>query len=162
MKANFRTVDLGMHVLPYRGHRPDGITHCPDGFRRLPITMSWVRNPNACQTLNDVRTILPRRPDGCTWTLGSSRIRKSVRTICHYVWTDVNLNCSKLLDTDGRPDELCFDKWASGRNTTSFGRMLLTDERPDSIATSSGWLTGNWNKLPWKLHRIFLKDIAEE
>jgi hypothetical protein len=37
------------------------------------------------------------------------------------------------------------DWWVSGRNTTS-----------------SGLLIGNRNKLPWKLHRIFLKNIAEE
>jgi len=36
---------------------------------------------------------------------------------------DANLNCSKLLDTDGRPD---------GKFLSS-GRILLTDERPDGI-----------------------------
>jgi hypothetical protein len=43
--------------------------------------------------------------------------------ICHYVWTDANLNCSKLLDTDGRPD---------GKFSSS-GWMLLTDELLDGI-----------------------------
>jgi hypothetical protein len=33
---------------------------------------------------------------------------------------DAILNCSRLLDTDGRPD----------RKFSSFGRMLLIDERP--------------------------------
>jgi len=28
--------------------------------------------------------------------------------------------------------------------------------------TSFGWLAGNRNKLASKLHRIFLKDMAEE
>jgi hypothetical protein len=41
--------------------------------------------------------------------------------ICHYIRTDANLNCSKLLDTDGRPD---------GKFSSS-GRMLLTEEHPD-------------------------------
>jgi hypothetical protein len=36
---------------------------------------------------------------------------------------DAILNCSKLLDTDGRPE---------GKISSS-GRMLLTDERPDEI-----------------------------
>jgi hypothetical protein len=62
-------------------------------------------------------------PDGCAGTLGSSRTLKSVRTICHYVRTDAILNCSKLLDTDGRPD---------GKFSSS-GQMLLTDDRPDGI-----------------------------
>jgi hypothetical protein len=36
---------------------------------------------------------------------------------------DVTLNSSNLLNIDGSPDE----------NTTSSGRMLLIDERPDII-----------------------------
>jgi hypothetical protein len=48
---------------------------------------------------------------------------KSIQTICHYVKTDANLNCSKLLDTDGHPDG----------KFSSFGWMLLTDERLDGI-----------------------------
>jgi len=96
--------------LPYRGHRPDGITHRPDGSSRLPITVSWGRNPNSCQTLN------------------------GVGTICHYVWTDAILNFSKLLDTDGRLDGI--------------------PHHPN------GWRGTEIN--PWKLHRIFSKNIAEE
>jgi hypothetical protein len=34
----------------------------------------------------------------------SSRTLKSVWTCCHDVWTDVTLNCSKLLNTNGCPD----------------------------------------------------------
>jgi hypothetical protein len=44
------------------------------------------------------------RLDGFTRTLGSSRTLKNVWTICHYVRTDATLNCSKLPNTDGRPD----------------------------------------------------------
>jgi hypothetical protein len=47
MKTDVRTVQLCMQVLPYREHHPDGITHRPDGSSCLPITVSWVRNPNA-------------------------------------------------------------------------------------------------------------------
>jgi hypothetical protein len=50
MKADVQTVECWMHDLPYGGHRPDGCS-------RLPITVSRVRNPNACQTLNGVRTV---------------------------------------------------------------------------------------------------------
>jgi hypothetical protein len=43
--------------------------------------------------------------------------------ICHYVWTDAILNYSKLIDTDGRPDE----KFSSSE------WMSLSDERLDGI-----------------------------
>jgi hypothetical protein len=56
-KIAVRTVELCTHVLPYGEHRLDKITHRPDGSSRLPITMSWGRNPNSCQTLNGVRTV---------------------------------------------------------------------------------------------------------
>jgi hypothetical protein len=131
-----------MHDLPYGGHRPDGITHCPDGCSRLPKTVSWVRNLNACQTLNGVWTVQPRRPDGCTGTLGSSRTLKSVRTICHYIRTDANLNYSKLLDTDGRPD---------GKFSSS-GQMSVRTVW-DVVQTAGR----EPNFLTWKLCRIFWK-----
>jgi hypothetical protein len=63
---------------------------------------------------------------------GSSRTLKSVRTIYHYVRTDANLNRSKLLDTDGRPD---------GKFSSS-GQMLLTEERPDEIPRRSDGCKG--------------------
>jgi len=107
LKANFRMVEFDMHDLPYGGHCQDGITHRPDGYRRLPITVSWGRNPNACQTLKGIRTVLPHRLDRCIWTLDSSWTLNSVRTICHYVRTDAILNNLKFLDTDGRPDGSC-------------------------------------------------------
>jgi hypothetical protein len=40
MKADIWMVELCMHILPYREHRPDEITHRPDGSSRLPITVS--------------------------------------------------------------------------------------------------------------------------
>jgi len=40
MKTDVQTVELYMHDLPYGGHRPNGITHHPDGSSRLPITVS--------------------------------------------------------------------------------------------------------------------------
>jgi hypothetical protein len=55
--------------------------------------------------------------------LDSSRTLQSSRTICHYVRTDATLNSLKLLDSDGRRDDI----------TTSFGWMLLTDERLDAL-----------------------------
>jgi hypothetical protein len=83
--------------------------------------------------------------------------------------TDATLNCSKLLDTNGHPD---------GKFSSS-GRMMLWQKsvrteyhvvRTDVAdwwgsgrdTTSSGQLTGNRNKLLWKLHKIFLKNIAEK
>jgi hypothetical protein len=144
MKADVRTVELCMHDLPYRGHLPDGITHRPDGCSRLPITVSWGRNPNACQTLNSVRKVYPRRPDGFTGTLESSRTLKSVLTICHYVRTDATLSCSKLLDTDGRLD---------GKFSSS-GQMLLTDERLDRIPhRPDGWQGTEINGVNFKCTR---------
>jgi hypothetical protein len=40
LKGDVWTVELCMHILPYGEHRPDGITHRPDGSSRLPITVS--------------------------------------------------------------------------------------------------------------------------
>jgi hypothetical protein len=107
-------------VLPFR----------PDGCY-FPIRV-WTWNPTTCGTLNGVRTVLPCRPGECTWTLDSSQTFNSVRTICHYIRTDVILNSSKFLDTDGSPD---------GKFSSS-GRMLLNDERPDGKTTSSRRLLG--------------------
>jgi hypothetical protein len=110
--------------------RPDGVA-LP--FRRLLFPdpcLTW--NPTTCQTLNGVRTVLPRRPNGCTWTLNSSWTLNIVRMICHYVRTDAILNSLKFLDADGRPD---------GKFLLS-ERMLLTKERPDRNTTSSGRLLG--------------------
>jgi hypothetical protein len=64
---------------------------------------------------------------------------------------DETLNYSKLLDTDGRPDE----------KISSSGRMLLIDKRPNGIPHRPDGLQET--KInPWKLHRIFSKNIAEE
>jgi hypothetical protein len=136
MESNVQTVELLLHDLTYRGHRQDRITHCPDGCSHLPITVSWGRNPNACQTLNGVQTVLPRRLDGCTWTLDSSRTLNSGRTIRYYVRTDYleqfeasghrGMFGQKVLIV--RTDVA--DWWASGRNTTS-----------------SRWMQGNWTDL---------------
>jgi hypothetical protein len=51
------------------------------------------------------------------------RTLMSVRTCYHDVRMDATLNYSNLLDTDGRPDDI----------TTSFGRMLLTNEHLDAL-----------------------------
>jgi hypothetical protein len=109
-----------------------GTSHRPDGFQLSSHICVWDRNPITCRTLNGVRTVLPRRPYGCTWTLDSSRTLNSIRTIYHYVQTDAILNSLKFLDTDGRSD---------GKFSSS-GRMLLTDECPDGNTTSSRRLLG--------------------
>jgi hypothetical protein len=109
-----------------------GTPHRPDGLQLSSHICVWDSNPITCWTLNGVRTVLPRRLDGCTWTLDSSRTLNSGRTICHYVRTDAILNSSKFLDTDGRPN----------KKFSSFGRMLLTDECPDGNTTSSRRLLG--------------------
>jgi hypothetical protein len=121
----------------------DGITHRSVGCSCLPITMSRGRNPNACQILNGVRTVLPRRPDRCTWMLDSSRTLNSDWTICHYIWTDANLNCSNLLDTDGGPNGCC---WLKSVRTEY--NIVRTDAREL-----------NW--LIWILHKVFLKLITK-
>jgi len=109
-----------------------GTPHRPDSLQLSSHVCVWDRNPITCWTLNGIRTVLPRHPDGCTWTLDSSRTLNSGRVIYHYVRTDAILNNSKFLDTDGRPD---------GKFPSS-GRMLLIDERLDGNTTSSGRLLG--------------------
>jgi hypothetical protein len=109
-----------------------GTPHRPNSLQLSSHICVWDRNPITCRNLNGVRTVLPHHPDGCTWTLDSSRTLNSVRTICHYVRTDAILNSSKFLDTDGRPDE----------KFSSSGRMLLTDECLDGNITLSGRLLG--------------------
>jgi hypothetical protein len=56
------------------------------------------------------------------------------------------LNCSKLLDTDGRPNGFA----------TLSGRMLLTEDCPDfrEVVRTESW---NPTSLSQDLHRIFLK-----
>jgi hypothetical protein len=107
---------------------------CCPSIRTVAISpiRVWTWNPTTCRTLNGVRTVLPRRPDGCTRTLDSSRTLNNVRTIWHYVRTDAILNSLKFIDTDG-----CLD----GKFSSS-GRMLLTEERPDGNTTSFGRLLG--------------------
>jgi hypothetical protein len=56
-RLTFGRLNLVCTFLPYRGHHPDGITHRPNGSIRLPITVSWGRNPNSCQRLNGVQTV---------------------------------------------------------------------------------------------------------
>jgi hypothetical protein len=68
MKTDVRTVELCMHVLPNRGHRPNGITHRSDGSSRLTITVSRGRNPIACQTLIGVWTVYDVSQILCIWT----------------------------------------------------------------------------------------------
>jgi len=109
-----------------------GTPHRPDSLQLSSHVCVWDRNPITCWTLNGIRTVLPRHPDGYTWTLDSSRTLNSGRVIYHYVRTDAILNNSKFLDTDGRPD---------GKFPSS-GRMLLIDERLDGNTTSSGRLLG--------------------
>jgi hypothetical protein len=65
--------------------------------------------------------------------LDSSRTLKGGCTICHYVRTDATLNSSKFLDTDGRPDSI----------STSSGRMLLTEERPNGLQGRSDICLGS-------------------
>jgi len=78
-----------------------------------------------------------RRPDGVARLFGrvqavfslcvykgkleSSRTLKSIRMCCHDVRTNATLNCSNLIDIDGSSDGIA----------TSFGWMLLTNERSD-------------------------------
>jgi len=53
----------------------------------------------------------------------SSRTLKSVRTCYCDIRTDASLNYSKLLDTDGSPNDILM----------SSKRMFLTDERPNAL-----------------------------
>jgi hypothetical protein len=90
--------------------------------------------PNSPRTLTGVRTVLSRRPNGCTGMLESSRTLKSIRTCCHDVRTDATLNYSKLLDIDESPDSI----------TTISERMLLTDERPNTLLGRSDGNKGSY------------------
>lgn len=79
------------------------------------------------------------------WTL------MSVRTCCHDVRMDATLNYSNLLDTDGCPDDI----------TTSSGRMLLTDEHPDTLLDHPNRNKGSdlsklefTQNLPWTLNNL--------
>jgi hypothetical protein len=65
--------------------------------------------------------------------MDSSRTLKSIRMCCHNVLTDATLNCSKLLDVDGSPDNI----------TTSSGWMLLTEERLHSREARSDKILGS-------------------
>jgi hypothetical protein len=165
MKTDVRTIELCMHDLPYGGHRPDRITHRPDGCSRLPITVSWGRNPNACQTLNGVRTVLPRRPNGSTWTLDSSQTLNSVWTICHYVRTNANLNYLKLLDTDGRPwrkvlvvrmDDALTDEHPYGIPRCPDGCYRLMSVRTEYHVVRTADREPKWTS--WKISQNLLKE----
>jgi len=61
-------------------------------------------------------SVLERNPIVC-------RTLSVVRTCCWNVQTDASWSSSKLLDTEEGPDG----------KFSSFGRMLLTDERPEGI-----------------------------
>jgi hypothetical protein len=101
-----------------------GTPHRPDGLQL---------SSHIC-----VRTVLPRRPDGWTWTLDSSRTLNSVQTICHYVRTDAILNSSKFLDTDRRPD-----------------RKFSSSGQEHHIVRTVAW---DPTSLSWNLHIIFLEN----
>jgi hypothetical protein len=100
-----------------------GTPHRPDGLQFSSHICVWDRNPITCRTLNGVRMIFPRRPNGYTWTLDSSRTLNSVWMIYHYVRTDAILNSPKFLDTNWLPDW----KFSLSR------RMLLTEKHPAHI-----------------------------
>lgn len=104
-----------LHILPYQGWRPDGVDMSSRRMQLSSHICICKGKPNSSQTLTGILKVLPRRPDGCTITLESSRTLKSIRTCCHDVRTDATFNCSKLLDTDGvwtvlqrRPDGCCW------------------------------------------------------
>jgi hypothetical protein len=93
---------------------------------------------NSPRTLTGVRTVLSRRPNGCIGTLESSRTMNSIRTCFHNIRTDVTLNYSKLLDTNGSSDSFA----------TSFGRMLQADECPDTLLVCpDGNMESNFSEL---------------
>jgi hypothetical protein len=136
-----RTVALPLHAISIiRSEYPDDWT----SFARLALSRIvsgrehtssrwlqlsshicvWDRNPITCRTLNGVRTVLPRHPDRCTWTLDSSQPLNSGRTICHYVRTD-NLEQFKASRHRG----------TSGQKVLVFRTDdALTNERPDGIS----------------------------
>jgi hypothetical protein len=80
--------------------------------------------------------------------MGSSRTLKSIRTICHYVRTDASLNCSKLLDTDGRPNgkfssSVRMMLWQKGVRTGI--HVLRTDDTLDSwVSRRDDTSSGRW------------------
>jgi len=106
IRTSVRTVAILLHVLPYHGWCPDGVDL---SFRHMHLSSHirvWEWIPNSPRILTGVRTILPRHPDGCTWTVDSSRTLKSVQTCCHDVRTDGSLNNLNLLNIDGCPGRM--------------------------------------------------------
>jgi hypothetical protein len=72
--------------------------------------------------------VMLKRPNEC----------KLAQKLLDIVWGPDRMNTSS-----GRMMLVCL---ASGRDDTLFGRMeQWTDGRPDGMARSSGWLTGNLN-----------------
>jgi hypothetical protein len=148
MKTAVQTVELCMQVLPYR-------EHCPDGSSRLPITVSWGRNPNSCQTLNGIQTDalehwdllntdgrpddLPLRPDGYNLELFEAS---------RHWWASERKDLVVRTDdalTEGRPDgnPRRLDGWCFGQLGVRTGRHVVrtADREP--------------NFLTYKLCRIF-------
>jgi hypothetical protein len=68
---------------------------------QFPYHGSW-RPDDVALASGQVQAIFPLCV--CKGKLETSQTLKNVRTCCHDVQTDATFNCSKLLDTNERPD----------------------------------------------------------
>jgi hypothetical protein len=140
-----------LHVLPYQGYRPDDVDLTSGRMQLSSHICVWEGNPFTCRTLTGVRTVLPRRPDGCIWMLDSSQTLKSVRTRCCYVQTEASLNNLNLLDIDGRSDA-----WL-GRSDGNLEFDFSVLESAQHLPRTS------WNTfLEWRLWKIRRPSIWQQ
>jgi len=131
-----RTMIFELRFLPYVWVRPDGNPRRPDGWSNLPLNWTW-KESEADRSLRGVQTGCWNVRTDASWNSSFSKQWRSgrkcmssgqmmlglssVRTVWHFVRT-----------------EGIVDRWASGRDTTSSGR-----------------LTGSRNLLTCKQCRIF-------
>jgi len=118
MLTDVRTVVFELWFLPYVWVRPDGNPRRPDGWINLPLIELGKKIGSW--------SITGRRSDWCKLA------QKLLDTV------------KGLDENPRRPDGWCLVCLVSGWYGTSSGRMeQWTNERPDGMARSSGWLTGN-------------------
>jgi len=130
--TDVQTVIFELRFLPYVWARPDGNPRRPDGWSNLPLNWTW-KESEADRSVRGVRTGCWEIQTDASWNSSFSKQWKSgqkctsfgrmmlglygVRTVWPIVWTDGTV-----------------DRWASGRDDTSSGRLtrnqnLLTFEQ---------------------------------
>jgi hypothetical protein len=100
-----RTVAFCLHVIIITRPRPNGVGLSSERMQSVCTQFPYQgsRHPDGVAlTYGRVKVVFSLR----VWEgkLQSSQTLKSDQTCCRDVRTDATLNCSKLLNTDGRPD----------------------------------------------------------